>query len=296
VKESTIGWTDYSGGALNVVSGCTSVSEGCANCYARAIYERFGLDHSKVRTHPDRLARLAMMRFGRPIQDAQGNVEHVSLKHEGHKPMAFLCDTGDLFHEGVPASFIVDTFLMMADRDDVTWQVLTKRPGRMRSIVERVLGGTDPLPNVWLGVTAENQRTADERIPLLLDTPAAVRFVSVEPMLGPVDLRHHLWQWRGERYLVSHDMAMDAGDMRMEGMVLDCGPQGEWEPDGRLSWVICGAESGPQRRPFEVAWAVDLYEQCKAAGVPYFSKQDSGLRPGVPLVLPGYGVVREWPA
>ncbi len=274
MKVSTISWTDYSGGDLNVVTGCTPVSEGCAHCYARAIYERFGLDHSRVRTHPDRLVRLAMMRFGRPVSLANGATEYVSLKHEGHKPMAFLCDTGDLFHEAVPASFIVDTLLMMADRDDVTWQVLTKRPERMRSIVERVLGGTDPLPNVWLGVTAENQRAADERIPLLLDTPAAVRFVSVEPMLEAVELQP---EWLGG-YPESDRWARN----------------GPHHP--RLSWVIVGAESGPQRRPFDVAWALDLYEQCKAAGVPYFSKQDSGLRPGVPLVLPGYGVVQEWPA
>jgi protein gp37 len=146
--------------------------------------------------------------------------------------------------------------------------VLTKRPQRMRSIVERVLGGTDPLANVWLGVTAENQRAADERIPILLDTPAAVRFVSVEPMLEAVNLYPAL-----------------------------CGylPP-SWGAGPDIHWVICGAESGLRRRPFDVAWALDLYEQCKAAGVPYFSKQDSGLRPGVPLVLPGYGVVREWPA
>jgi protein gp37 len=268
VKVSTIGWTDYSGGALNVVTGCTPVSEGCANCYARAICERFGKDHSKVEMHPDKLARLARARFGKPVRLPNGATEYVSFKHEGHKPMCFLCDTGDLFHEDVPASFIVDTLLMMADRDDVTWQVLTKRPERMRSIVELVLGGTDPLPNVWLGVTAENQRAADERIPVLLDTPAAVRFVSVEPMLEAVNLYPAF-----------------------------CGYQPpSWGAGPDIHWVICGAESGPNRRPFDVAWAVDLYEQCANSYVPFFGKQASALRPGVPLVLPGYGVVQEWPA
>jgi protein gp37 len=273
VKESSIGWTDYSGGALNVVSGCTPVSEGCAHCYARAIYERFGLDHSKVQTHPDRLERLATMRFGRPVSLANGATEYVSLKHEGHKPMCFLCDTGDLFHEvGVSDWFLFKAFDLMAERQDVVWQVLTKRAAWMREFMKAYYRVTrrDLLPNVWLGVTAENQRTANERIPLLLDTPAAVRFVSVEPMLEAVDLRggsSEAWPW-AEAILEGHG----------------------------INWVICGAESGPNRRPFDVAWALDLYEQCKAAGAPFFGKQDSGLHPGVPLVLPGYGVVQEWPA
>jgi protein gp37 len=134
-------------------------------------------------------------------------------------------------------------------------------------------------PNLWLGVSAENQARADERIPLLLRVPAAVRFVSVEPMLGPVDLG----DWLPGPNVVEWDEDDEGSPY-----------YGRYEAD-TLSWVICGAESGPNRRPFEVEWALDLYEQCREVGVPFFGKQASGLKPGVPLELPGYGVVQEWP-
>lgn len=173
--------------------------------------------------------------------------------------MAFVCDMGDLFHDAVPDSILWDFFYLVMERMGVIWQVLTKRPQRMRQIAEQWLDWLGPakeLPqNLWLGVSVENQRTADERIPLLLETPAAVRFVSAEPLLAPVDFAPFL---------------------------------------DDLSLIICGAESGPRRRHFDVAWAEDLYEQCKAANVPFWGKQDSGLRPGVPLLIHGKEV-KQWP-
>ncbi len=248
MKVSPIGWTDYSGGALNFVTGCTPVSAGCAHCYARAIYRRFGLDHGKVQVYPTKLDRLAGMRFP----------GHSPKRGVGYKPMAFVCDTGDLFHEEVPDDFLLEVCWLMAYRRDVIWQVLTKRPQRMVEFLwdygyPHHIGGE---PHIWLGVSVEDQATADERIPLLLDTPAGVRFVSVEPMLGPVSL-------------ASHHSGID--------------------------WVICGAESGPDRRPFDPAWAADLYRECKRAGVAYFGKQASGLRPGAPLLIDGE-VRQGWPA
>jgi len=259
MKTSAIGWTDYSGGALNFVTGCTPVSAGCAHCYARAIYRRFGRDHSVVATHPDKLYEVAGMLF--PL--------HSPKRGPGHRPMAFVCDTGDLFHEAVPDVFIGEAIEMMAKRKDVVWQVLTKRPERMQHFLDtweeaytyypemmmEEYGLEFPFPHIWLGVTAEDQATADERIPLLLDTPAAVRFVSVEPMLGPVSLAGY--------------------------------PRG-------IDWVICGAESGPDRRPFDPAWAADLYRECQRAGVAFFGKQASGLRPGTPLLIDGE-VRQGWP-
>jgi protein gp37 len=246
VKTSPIGWTDYSGGALNFVTGCTPVSAGCAHCYARAIYRRFGRDHSVVTTHPDKLYQLAGMLFP----------AHSPKRGPGHRPMAFVCDTGDLFHEAVPYAFLFDAFVRMERETAVTWQVLTKRAKRMHDILNTGTPGKLLSRHVWLGVSVEDQATADERIPLLLDTPAAVRFVSVEPMLGPVSLAGH--------------------------------PRG-------IDWVICGAESGPDRRPFDVAWAADLYRECREAGVAYFGKQASGLRPGTPLLIDGE-VRQGWPA
>jgi protein gp37 len=277
VNPSSISWTDYSGGDLNFVAGCTPVSAGCANCYARAIYDRFGKDHSVVETHPDKLARLATMRLGKPVYLNDGRVEYVSHKREGHQPMAFVCDTGDLFHEEVPEEFIVEALDVMYYRRDVTWQLLTKRADRMHEIISLGVGNTNGEwglgSNIWLGVTVENQRAADERIPLLLDTPAAVRWVSVEPMLAPIDMCKVIMQDGDHLGPTMYNYGCEAG----------------------LDWVVCGAESGHHRRPFDVQWALDLYRQCEAAGVPFFGKQSSGLRPGAPLELPGVGVVQQWP-
>jgi len=267
MRTSAIGWTDYSGGDLNVVTGCTPVSAGCDHCYGRAIYERFGLDYSKVVCHEDKLARLATAGFGRLVRNAAGHEERYSPKRGvPHKAMCFLVDTGDLFHERVNYIFVRLVFDVMYARDDVIWQVLTKRPDRMRSFSLWYHKARVPAPHVWLGVSVEDQRAADERVPLLLDTPAAVRFVSVEPMLGPVDLYPALCSYRPP----------------------------SWGYGPEIDWVICGAESGPNRRPFDPAWAADVRDQCREAGVAYYAKQDAGLRPGVPLLLDGV-TVHEWP-
>ena len=275
MKPSAISWTDFSGGDLNFVTGCTPVSEGCANCYARRIYERFGRDFSQVTFHEDKLRRLWRKEFP----------QYSPKRGAPHKPMAFVVDTGDLFHDSLGFDGIMWAFDMFAYRQDVIWQVLTKRPERMYQEVEHWCEGNedklDMLPaNVWLGVTAENQERADERIPLLLKTPAAVRFVSVEPMLGPVVLSDKALVGTGQKGVISW-------------------PGGEeyviWNRANAVDWVICGAESGPNRRPFDVQWAVDLYEQCREVCLPFFGKQDSDMRPGKLLVLGDYGVVQKWP-
>lgn len=254
---SKIAWTDFSGTPFNIVTGCTPVSAGCQNCYARSIYQRFGKNFGEITTHPDKVERLYTARFP----------EYSPKRGAPHKPMAFICDTGDLFHEAVPDAFIDLAMQVMCTRNDVIWQVLTKRAERMEDYFYHWCNEAQgPVPdNVWLGVTAENQQAADDRIPLLLAIDAKVRFVSVEPMLGPADLYPAF-----------------------------CGYQPpSWGQGPDISWVIVGAESGPNRRPFEVAWAVDLYKQCENSHVAFFGKQDSALRPGSPLLLPG--LVHEWP-
>ena len=269
MKLSKIGWCDFSGGDLNFITGCTPVSAGCRECYGRRIYERFGRDFSKVRMHPDKLRRLERKRFP----------EYSPKRGAPHKPMCFPCDTGDLFHEAVPFPFVHNALDVMAGRRDVTWQVLTKRPKRLHTAMQtwtmtRVMTEGKPvdLSNIWLGVSVENQQAADELFPLLLETPATVRFVSVEPMLAPINLTSVCCLDGDHLGRSLYNLGMDAG----------------------INWVICGAESGPNRRPFELEWAEDLYEQCKAAGVPFFAKQDSGLRPGVPLLIHGREV-KQWP-
>ncbi len=284
--RSAIGWTDFSGGDANFVTGCTPVSEGCRNCYARAIYERFRRDFSQVEWHVEKLERLARW-WPANFVSKRDNPQQAD---RAWRPTVFVCDTGDLFHEAVPFEFISEAFSVMATRMSVDWQVLTKRPARM---LEFVLWRGDGLPvsrNIWLGVTAENQETADERIPLLLEVPAAVRFVSVEPMLGPVDLSRYLLltgastagPWRDA-------LGRHRGGGGIGGQMLTSTPSGD------IAWVICGAESGPNRRRFDPQWAVDLYYQCYEADVPYFYKQGSALRPGGDAELPGFGKVQEWP-
>jgi protein gp37 len=138
-----------------------------------------------------------------------------------------------------------------------TFQVLTKRPERMRELLTRAPEmPRDVLPNVWLGVSVEDQETADERIPLLLRTPAAVRFLSCEPLLGAIDLRGHL-----EGHCTLHDFASGFCVQRDH-------------PDvQRLGWVIVGGESGRHGRPFDIAWARSIMAQCRAANVPVLIKQ-----------------------
>ena len=213
-------------------------------------------------------------------------------------PTAYFVDSmSDLFHEDVPAEFIDRVFAVMALCPQHIFMVLTKRPKRMHDYLTRrdrdeaigwaastlyeehggdywrvnlllhpgIHGGPRvwPLTNVWLGVSVEDQSAADERIPWLLDTPAAVRFLSCEPLLGPVDLATHV------------GIAPNHEDLR-----------------GGLHWVIAGGESGRHARPFDLAWARSLRDQCAVAGVPFFMKQ-LGARPMLPLTEDGN---REWHA
>jgi protein gp37 len=146
---------------------------------------------------------------------------------------------------------------------------------------------TWPLPNVWLGVSVENQQAADERIPLLLDTPAAHRWLSVEPLLGAVDLR------RVSPGLLGTSAIFDAlGGRRWE----DNGETLNATACARLDWVVVGGESGPKARTMDVEWMSDLQQQCLSADVPFYCKQDSGPRPGMQgRILDALWAVKQLP-
>lgn len=237
-KRSKITWTDYSGGCANFIIGCTPASTGCANCYGKEWARKKKWndgDFSKVTLYPDKLRELARVKFNE-------NVTHYR-RGLGARPTVFVVDLGDLFHDIVPNSFILEALAIMTQRIDVDWQLLTKRPQRALEVIR------DPLPrNVWMGVTCENQKRATERLPILARIPAALRWVSIEPMLAPMDLGPHL---------------------------------------AMLDWVVVGAESGNNRRYFSDRWAWDVLEQCAAAGVPFFFKQSSGRYPGTDPYLHG---------
>jgi protein gp37 len=283
MKRSNISWADFSGNDLNWLTGCQKVSEGCRFCWAEAIYKRFGRDFSKV-TYDSRKLRRAL----RATYPQDGNVRGAHAR-----PLCFVCDTSDFFCAS-PAFFIPKYAIeFMGQRADVDWAILTKRP-------ENIPADIVWPDNVWLGVTAENQARADERIPLLLATGAKVKFVCVEPMLGPVELPGLCGY--GKKPPSSADCAGcdDNPDgcetCRTIGHCASCCDH-NW-CDGHfahhLSWVICGSESGPHRRPFDVAWAEALYQECKDAGIPFFYKQGSALRPGQDDLLGGRKV-KEWP-
>jgi protein gp37 len=279
-----IEWTDAT---WNPVTGCTEVSAGCDHCYARTFAERWrdvpghhferGFD---VTLRPDKLG--LPLRWRRPRR-------------------VFVNSMSDLFHAAVPSEFIAAVWVRMlwtsphldTGRPVHTYQLLTKRPGRMRSWLQ---GWADPgqrtewiaqavdrgwchprdeaaaqgwptvLSNVWLGVSVEDQRWAGIRIPILLQTPAAVRFLSCEPLLGPLDLS----RWLGLEWFDSFgwDQNLCAALAEQVG------------PGGGLHWVIAGGESGHGARPLHPDWVRGLRDQCLAAQTPFLFKQWGMYRPG----------------
>jgi protein gp37 len=244
VAKTSIEWaTDV----WNPVTGCTKVSAGCKNCYAEKLAGRFWGDRkfTDVKFHPERLED--PFRWKKPRR-------------------VFVNSMSDLFHEKLDFAYILTIFYRMATYDRHTYIVLTKRANRMVEFFEfwqehiklcKAEGRAffmPPLRNVWLGVSVENQQSADERIPYLLETPAAVRFVSVEPMLGEVDLTQAMY-------------GIDSPGMNVFGFTDGFGYE------ACLHWVICGCESGQSARPFDMDWARDLRDQCQSADVPFFFKQ-----------------------
>lgn len=260
--KTGIEWTDAT---WNPVTGCTEVSPGCDHCYAKTFAERFrgtpghyferGFD---VQLRPDKLDQPLCWRRPRRI---------------------FVNSMSDLFHDQVPDDHIAKVWGVMAWSPQHTFQVLTKRHGRMRSLLSSSqfrslvddawyhfgrefdmaskVGHPGhpydrwPLPNVWLGVSTEDQHWADIRIPALLDTPAAVRFISAEPLLGPINLY--------------------TDPIEAESPF--------W--GSQLNWVIFGGESGRTARPMHPEWARSLRDQCTDAGIPFLFKQWGEYGPGL---------------
>ncbi len=264
--NSTIEWTDAT---WNPVTGCTEVSLGCDHCYARTFAERW-------RGTPGHYFENGF--------DVQLRPDKLTLPLSWRKPKrVFVNSMSDLFHDQVPDEYIAKVFATMALAPQHTFQLLTKRHGRMRSLLssERfeaavfdACGGEFegyfelPLPNVWLGVSTEDQKRADLRIPALLDTPAAVRFISAEPLLGPINLTH---------------MDIDRGDFyQINALTGRNTDMGRPCPDvAQLDWVIVGGESGPGARPMHPDWARSLRDQCTDAGIPFLFKQWGEYAPGL---------------
>jgi protein gp37 len=292
--HTKIEWTDASWNPIRAIYGheemvragwhCEHVSEECEECYAEVINRRLG----------------TTLGFRRQDRD---KVEISIAEHILEQPLRwkrprriFVCSMTDLFGEFVPEWMIDQVFAVMASCQRHTFQVLTKRPERMRAYLldPETPGRVDcliedciaqyvdpldrrsddmratarcledgPLPNVWLGVSAGTQKAADSRIPLLLQTPAAIRFVSYEPALGPITL-----DWLGPDGYPSAGINSLTGERRGSHEEPERSTWGT-----RLDWVIVGGESGPRARPFNLAWARSVVKKCRGANVACFVKQ-----------------------
>ena len=224
-----IEWTDAT---WNPTTGCDKVSLGCDNCYALTMANRLKL-MGQPRYQTDGNPRTSGPGFGLTLQHDQ-----LTLPERLKQPRRiFVNSMSDLFHPDVPVDFILSVWETMARTPRHTYQILTKRPERMRRIVDAIASIDEPLPNVWLGTSIESDRYV-WRANHLQETPAAVRFLSLEPLLGPLP------------------------SLSLAG----------------IGWVIIGAESGAGARPMNNTWALDLVERCKDAAVPVFVKQLSGGR------------------
>lgn len=312
-----IEWTDAT---WNPIVGCSVVSPGCTNCYAMRMAARIekmavakleawqsDVGATISRPSPFLYAGLTLPSKAGAVwtgKVARAADETLTAPLRWKKPRkVFVNSMGDLFHEAVPDAWIDRVFAVMALAPQHTFQVLTKRSGRMRAYVSSravldesgqpaedvrcamttlaatpsrremaptlkaiplgkiCAGGPWPLPNVWLGVSAEDQRRADERVPDLLATPAAVRFVSAEPLLGPIDFTNINPPDNGYGGRAHGVDALSKHNRVLRGV---------------LDWVIAGGESGLNARPLHVAWARSIVDQCKAAEVACFVKQLGG--------------------
>lgn len=329
---SAIEWTDAT---WNPVTGCSVVSPGCTNCYAMK------LAGTRLQHHPSRAGLTRETKAG-PVWtgEVRFNEQWLTQPIEWKAPRRiFVCAHGDLFHEAVPDDWIDQVFAIMALSPRHTFQVLTKRPDRIRAYMNEKWQGTPaqviaglsipaggptgrmvrvkeaceplldrfkladpdrnelwteagkckamqwgwPLPNVWLGVSVEDQTRADERIPDLLRTPAAKRFLSCEPLLGPINLERIQCPVETPADDVSQGWKFDAlqtGDYCefQDSLGVWAGGDGP-NRSTRIDWVICGGESGPGARPMHPDWARQLRDQCQDAGVPFFFKQWGEFQP-----------------
>jgi protein gp37 len=284
---------EWATATVQAVTGCTKVSDGCKGCYA--------MRRANLLAHNPGIKEGRRAAYAQAVQPVPLSMQHTGNKfrwsgritvipgwEEEFAKLArarlprrvFIQSMGDLFHEGVPFDLIGRVFNEIILLPQHTFMVLTKRPARMHEFFTTqtvsprfaqglqigpsvsFADGIGVIPNLWLGVTAENQPMADERIPWLLRTPAAKRFVSAEPLLGPLNVLTPL-----------------RGDPVFEWLTQYYGPTG-FDPSGSqpkvklptIGWIIAGGETGPGARPMHPDWARSLRDQCQAAGVPFFFK------------------------
>lgn len=249
-ENSNIEWTDHT---FNPWIGCQKVSPGCDHCYAET-WDARGLQQRETRWGPHAArTRTSPANWRKPLAWDK------AAAAAGKRTRVFCASLADVFdnHASILPEWRAALWQLIAATPHLDWLLLTKRPQNIAKILPGGWGAG--WPNVWLGTTVENQTEADRRIPHLLAVPARVRFLSCEPLLGPVDLTEIAW---------------DRPDLRAS-VVLDPlnGIGGYKGPCPRIHWVICGGESGPGARPMHPDWARSLRDQCQAAGVAFHFKQ-----------------------
>ncbi|MDP1530279.1 MAG: phage Gp37/Gp68 family protein [Rhodoferax sp.] len=253
-QNTKIEWADHT---FNPWIGCTKVGPGCDNCYAKADFD----DRKHRVTWGAGQARSRTKTWGDPVR--WNKQADVFFAEHGRRQRVFCASLADVFDNEVDPAWRADLFRLIAETPNLDWLLLTKRIGNAYDMIKAARGLPDcqwyGQANVWIGATICNQEEADRDIPKLLAVPAAKRFLSMEPLLGPVDLG-----------LCDCDMGSRPGPNGVGGVTCArCNGGG-----GRmLDWVIVGGESGPNARPMHPDWVRSLRDQCQAAGVPFLFKQ-----------------------
>lgn len=248
-ETTTISWCDKT---FNCWVGCTKVSPACDSCYAESWAKRTG--HPELWTGERRRTTLA--NWNQPVK------WNATAKRLGVRHRVFCASLADVFDNQVPEQWRHDLWDLIGHCPNLDWLLLTKRP---QNIAKMLPTDWDTgYQNVWLGTTAENQIEANRRVPHLLAVPAAVRFLSCEPLLGPIDLTE-----------IEH--APDHCIHALWGVKAETDGTASFGP--KLDWIIVGGESGPKARPMNMDWVRSLHRQCSAAGTAFHFKQVGGLRP-----------------
>lgn len=294
MAQTSIEWTNRSWNAI--VYGCDMISKGCTNCYAMKMAAR--LEAMGQEAYKDLTKKTSS---GKIVWNGNIRIDYDDPKLlqplERKKPTKYFVNSmTDLFHEDVPFEAVDRIIAIIALTPQHTYQLLTKRADRMRKYfsqpnlkksIQEVLAllwaknvckKSDifnivlPLPNLWLGVSVENQKYADERIPELLETPAAIRFLSVEPLLGEISFVSYTeFENQGAYDPIGQKVDLLLGTTEVYGE--DVGEFAQHDSNSQIDWVIVGGESGSNARPMQADWVRSLRDQCQEAGVPFFFKQ-----------------------
>ena len=284
MADTKIEWAEKS---WNPITGCTRCSPGCENCYA----ERMAY----------RLACMGQKKYQKVISTDGGVWNHkiycdeksLDIPLHWRKPCRiFVCSMSDLFHKKVPFEFIDNVFGAMFAAPQHIYQILTKRPKRMAEYIphlddncfecgDPICWSAKPNSNIHLGVSISNQAEADEKIPILLRIPAAVRWLSIEPMLGRIKLNHIKTNERTLNALKGVSKYKVDGNTPYYGHFID--------------WVVVGGESGPGARPIHPDWVRNIRDQCVAAGVPFYFKQWGEWLIGNDPIVQSMNTLNFWP-